>query len=78
MTKKIYRKKIYIESKKCVECGACTAVCKTKALHFDTKEWKLEYNIEKCKGCMLCVGACPLRAISSDSEDLPSAAAAAL
>ncbi|CCP27667.1 protein of unknown function [Tepidanaerobacter acetatoxydans Re1] len=78
MSKKAYKQRIYIEAEKCVECGACTAVCGAKALYLDKATWKLIYNVQKCQGCMLCVSACPSRAIKSDIEDLPSAVAAAL
>jgi len=35
MSKKAYKQRIYIEAEKCVECGACTAVCGAKALRLD-------------------------------------------
>lgn len=65
--------KIFLEYTKCVDCGACTAVCNTGALHLDPVSWSLIYNNEKCTGCKLCIKACPLRALKA-SADISSAA----
>lgn len=46
----------------CVDCGACTAVCPTGAVHF-TGDWTLDYDEDKCILCLSCVPACPVRAI---------------
>lgn len=46
----------------CVDCGACTAVCPTGAVHF-LEDWTLDYDEEKCILCLSCVPACPVRAI---------------
>ena len=39
---------------KCVDCGACTAVCQSGALSLD-KNAKLVYDPTKCVVCALCV-----------------------
>src|SRR6056297_3176636 len=53
-------KKIIFDEDKCVDCGACTAVCSVEALTLapDTKE--LIFSPKKCVFCKLCVKACPL------------------
>ncbi len=57
--------RIYRDEKSCVECGACTAICPTAALHMD-KERHLAFDVEKCVVCTRCVKICPVRAIKSD------------
>jgi len=48
---------------RCVNCGACIALCPTKAFSFD-KDRKLVYDEEKCVLCGICIDACPRRALS--------------
>ncbi len=54
---------ILLDEEKCVDCGACTAVCLPKALHLNTGTWKLEFDKEKCIFCELCARSCPLKII---------------
>jgi ferredoxin len=51
--------------KKCTHCGACTAVCPTKALYIQRPEMTVEFDQSKCSVCELCVLACPTRAIET-------------
>jgi ferredoxin len=53
---------VEVEQKKCVSCGACTAVCAVGALEMD-ENWTLVHHDDKCLECLLCVKACPMRAI---------------
>jgi len=46
----------------CVDCGACTAVCPTGAMHFN-EDWTLNYDEDKCILCLSWVPACPVKAI---------------
>ncbi len=50
-------------NKKCTHCGACTAVCPTRALFIQRPEMSVEFDQEKCSVCELCVTACPTRAM---------------
>lgn len=50
-------------SDECVDCGACTAVCKPRALSMDQQTWKLDFDKSKCVVCGTCVEACPVGAI---------------
>lgn len=54
---------------KCVDCGACTAVCPSGALSLN-EDHRLELNNEKCLVCNACVAACPMRALKSQEEKL--------
>ena len=47
----------------CFQCGACTAVCPTGALHIKRPEMEVIFDKEKCSACELCVAACPARAM---------------
>jgi len=51
--------------KKCTHCGACTAVCPTKALYIQRPEMTVQFDQKKCSVCELCVPACPTRAIET-------------
>lgn len=53
---------VEVDEKKCVSCGACTAVCAVGALEM-TSDWSLVHHDDKCLECLLCVKACPMRAI---------------
>jgi L-aspartate semialdehyde sulfurtransferase ferredoxin len=60
---KLYEKSIIRKDDECIECGACTAVCPSRALKM-TSDGRLEFDKEKCLVCELCIKACPLRIIS--------------
>jgi ferredoxin len=47
----------------CYQCGACTAVCPTHALHIRRPEMEVLFESERCSACELCVKACPARAM---------------
>jgi len=42
---------------KCTHCGACTAVCPTKALYIQRPEMTVGFDQKKCSVCELCVPA---------------------
>lgn len=48
---------------KCTHCGACIAVCPSKALVMNKETWEVEFKKEKCIGCELCIKVCPPRAM---------------
>ena len=47
----------------CFQCGACTAVCPTGALHILRPSMEVLFDKDKCSACELCVAACPARAM---------------
>ena len=56
-------KKVQKNESRCIDCGACTGVCFTRALSMNLDEMILEVDRTKCIGCMLCYHTCPHRAI---------------
>lgn len=48
---------------KCVDCGACVAVCSSGALTIKSPDWKLTFDAGECVRCKQCVKACPVSAI---------------
>lgn len=55
------KNKIHVVEDRCVDCGACTAACRIKALYLE--DFKLKFDETKCVSCDFCLQACPLRAI---------------
>jgi len=47
---------------KCVDCGACIALCPTEAISFKD-DYSIKVDGDKCIRCGVCVEACPLRAL---------------
>jgi L-aspartate semialdehyde sulfurtransferase ferredoxin len=53
----------------CVNCGACTTVCRVDALSIDRSTMEVVFNPEKCFACGLCKMACPMKAMAGISID---------
>ncbi len=51
------------DDEKCYQCGACTSVCPTGALHIKRPEMEVLFESERCSACELCVKTCPSRAM---------------
>lgn len=51
------------DDEKCFQCGACTGICPTGALHVRRKDMAILFDMDKCTGCGLCVSVCPVRAM---------------
>jgi ferredoxin len=57
-------KDIRVDWDKCVQCGACVAICPTDALYIkDKKTMEVAFDPDKCIACELCIRPCPPRAI---------------
>jgi len=54
---------IHRNDDRCSQCGACTAVCPTGALHVVRPQMEVAFESERCSACELCVKACPVRAM---------------
>jgi len=59
---KKYTKSIIRDEDECIDCGACTAVCPSKALTMNDKD-QLVFDKDKCLVCELCIPACPINII---------------
>jgi len=49
---------------RCFQCGACTAVCPTGALHIKRPEMEVLFDKDRCSACELCVSVCMAQAMS--------------
>ena len=56
------RKNITNNVEKCVDCGACIAICPTRAISF-SDDYSIKVDSDKCIRCGICVEACPLKAL---------------
>lgn len=56
-------KNITNDVNRCIDCGACIALCPTNAISF-TEDWSIKVEGDKCIRCGACVEACPLRSLS--------------
>ena len=54
---------ISLEEERCINCGACTSVCKPRALSLDPKTQLLVFDKDECIFCAACVKACPVQII---------------
>ena len=59
---------IHRDEDRCSQCGACTAVCPTGALHVNRPQMEVAFESERCSACELCVKACPVRAMIVDFD----------
>ena len=52
------------DEERCVDCGACTAVCRTGALAVAPATMEVRLAPELCAACGQCELACPMKALS--------------
>ncbi len=55
-------KKIDLDDKKCIDCGACVSICPVGALYME--DFSVELDQSKCVLCKNCIDACPVKALS--------------
>jgi heterodisulfide reductase subunit A-like polyferredoxin len=48
---------------RCYQCGTCTAVCPTGALHIERPDMAVAFEPARCSACELCCPACPAHAM---------------
>ncbi|HBE78901.1 MAG TPA: ferredoxin [Firmicutes bacterium] len=61
---------LQIEQTKCIQCGACAAVCPIAAITIGESGPKEEANIEFCIHCGHCVAVCPNAALDNQESTL--------
>lgn len=57
------------DDEQCYQCGACTAVCPTGALHIKRPEMEVLFESKRCSACELCIKTCPARAMSTKMDE---------
>ena len=57
---------INLNQESCINCGACTGVCKPGALTLNKNTWDLEVDQDKCLLCEMCISVCPVNALRLD------------
>lgn len=58
------------DEERCVNCGACTAVCRSEALVINRENMEVLFHPENCIACGFCKKACPVNAMSGTSIDM--------
>lgn len=62
--------RIIRNDERCINCGACTSVCRVDALSIQRDTMEVGFDHEKCVACGLCKIACPVGAMTGASIDL--------
>ncbi len=65
--------RIWHDEDSCLDCGACTSLCPTKALAMDSNH-HLVFDKSLCVVCLNCTNICPVHALKSDIDILESLA----
>ncbi len=47
----------------CIQCGACTGICPTKALSINRQTMEVLFDPKLCTACEMCVSICPVKAM---------------
>lgn len=61
--------KISRDEDSCIQCGVCTAMCPSDALHLRLSDRRVDYDMDRCTACGLCVRVCPVRAMRLEVEN---------
>lgn len=61
-----FAERVLWDANTCIQCGACTGICPSKALFLNRPEMTVEFNEEKCIVCYECIAACPVNAVRLD------------
>ncbi len=69
-----FKKKMYIDKEKCIECGLCYKICPVGAIEESKVDNHFAINHEKCIFCLKCYNLCPkdcvlIGALSSNTKN---------
>ncbi len=59
--------KPFVNTDKCIGCGACTKICAHSAAIVTDKKASIDHN--RCVGCGRCIGICPKDAVCAASDE---------
>ena len=64
------RSRLVRDRKICINCGACTLVCPSKACYFvqDKEKRRVDFNLAYCTFCAQCVEVCPVKCLKMVNE----------
>jgi Ni,Fe-hydrogenase III small subunit/Pyruvate/2-oxoacid:ferredoxin oxidoreductase delta subunit len=64
------RSRLVRDKKICIDCGACTLVCPSKACYFvpDKEKRRVDFNLAFCTFCAQCVDVCPVKCLKMVNE----------
>lgn len=62
------RRTVVNDEEKCVNCGACIAVCPAGVISFD-RDRQIRLDKDKCHRCGICIEVCPRRALSIQESE---------
>lgn len=54
---------VFRNEERCTNCGVCTDICPTGALHLERPSMEVEFNSDHCIACQICIKICPLKAM---------------
>jgi Ni,Fe-hydrogenase III small subunit/Pyruvate/2-oxoacid:ferredoxin oxidoreductase delta subunit len=63
------RSRLVRDKKICINCGACTLVCPSKACYFvQGEKRRVDFNLAYCTFCAQCVEVCPVKCLKMVNE----------
>jgi Ni,Fe-hydrogenase III small subunit/Pyruvate/2-oxoacid:ferredoxin oxidoreductase delta subunit len=64
------RARLVRDKKICINCGACTLVCPSKACYFvqEKEKRRVDFNLAYCTFCAQCVEVCPVKCLEMINE----------
>jgi ferredoxin len=54
---------VFRNEERCTNCGVCTDICPTGALHLERPSMEVKFNSDHCIACQICIKICPLKAM---------------
>jgi len=54
---------VFRNEEKCTNCGACTDICPTGALHLERPSMEVKFDSDNCVLCQICLKICPVKAM---------------